>query len=187
MSDPNTSDSNKKTVAGWAQIRVQNRVSGRGRQIIRDEVTGKWEKGHKFKSFNISDRQFVHALVKHDLIPIEQARAFVKTGTLPPAFQSAIDHPDFKPPKNMTREDVLLALEGESTFATWTSGRGQPDQGDGLDARTGRRDLAHGDFALNLKTQHGDQSNARNHSNSMLRDEATARSTSTPTRSRSCC
>ncbi|MFC4172623.1 hypothetical protein ACFOYU_11220 [Microvirga sp. GCM10011540] len=66
----------------------------------------------------ISDRQFAHGLAKYNIIPMEEARAFVRTGDIPPALKTIIDDPTFQSllPPEMDIEDVYIIIEGATTY-----------------------------------------------------------------------
>ncbi|MCB5173632.1 hypothetical protein [Microvirga lenta] len=62
----------------------------------------------------ISDRQFFHGLAKWEIIPMDEARAAVRTGNIPAALLAIIDDPAFRSmlPKGTDIEDVYLIVEG---------------------------------------------------------------------------
>lgn len=62
----------------------------------------------------ISDRQFIHGLWRSGTegITYDQARAFVKTGEVPPQLQALID----AIPNEESRKDAQLLVEGSTTF-----------------------------------------------------------------------
>lgn len=60
----------------------------------------------------ISDRQWAQALWKRNVITFDEARAFVKTGDLPPALLALIDE---LPEED--RNDAILTAEGAVLFS----------------------------------------------------------------------
>lgn len=59
----------------------------------------------------ISDRQFAHGLWKQGIITLPEAKAFVKTGTIPAQMQALIDAMPVE-----VRDDVELLVSGATTF-----------------------------------------------------------------------
>ena len=66
----------------------------------------------------ITDRQFYHGLAKRGIISMEEARAAVRTGDIPPAMQAIFDSEQFRSmlPAGMTMDDVYIMVEGALTY-----------------------------------------------------------------------